>query len=304
MSKEFLHSYFKKWMKLYKQDFVQPVTYQKYVNAHFHLRLLAPKLRLSHLTRVSYQELLNLYAETHERLTVMDFHHLVKAAILDAKDEGLVSGDLVRKAVIKERKPIRHKRVKFLNCLELENLLSNLILKNEVSWDYFIYLLAKTGLRFSEARALTPKDFDFEQNLLKINKTWNYKNKEGGFQGTKNKSSIRVIKIDKQTSKSFLKLTKGIEENQLIFVKKRVFNSVVNGRLYKLCRQSNIPEISLHGLRHTHASLLLYAEVSVASVSRRLGHSNTAITQEIYLHIVKELEEKDEQKISSFLETI
>ena len=51
--------------------------------------------------------------------------------------------------------------------------------------------------------------------------------------------------------------------------------------------------IGAHGLRHTHASVLLSNGVSVASVSQRLGHSNMATTQKVYLHVIKELEDKD-----------
>lgn len=55
----------------------------------------------------------------------------------------------------------------------------------------------------------------------------------------------------------------------------------------------NIPVISVHGLRHTHASLLLFTGVSIASVARRLGHSSMTTTQKTYLHIIQELENKD-----------
>lgn len=54
-----------------------------------------------------------------------------------------------------------------------------------------------------------------------------------------------------------------------------------------------IPVISIHGLRHTHASLLLFTGVSIASVARRLGHSSMTTTQKTYLHIIQELENKD-----------
>ena len=56
---------------------------------------------------------------------------------------------------------------------------------------------------------------------------------------------------------------------------------------------NKLSEISIHGLRHTHASLLLFAGVSIASVARRLGHASMTTTQKTYLHIIQELENKD-----------
>jgi Phage integrase family. len=49
------------------------------------------------------------------------------------------------------------------------------------------------------------------------------------------------------------------------------------------------------------ASLLLYAGVSIASVARRLGHSSMSTTQETYLHIIRELENQDNDKIMRHL---
>jgi integrase len=54
-----------------------------------------------------------------------------------------------------------------------------------------------------------------------------------------------------------------------------------------------LPIIAVHGLRHTHASLLFFAGVSIASVARRLGHASMTTTQKTYLHIIQELENKD-----------
>ncbi len=101
-------------------------------------------------------------------------------------------------------------------------MLTNLNSEQEVNWDWFL-LVAKTGMRFSEALALTPRDFNFTHQMLSISKTWNYKD-DGGFLPTKNQSSV------------------------------------------------------IHGLRHTHASLLLFAGVSIASVARRLGHASMTTT--------------------------
>ena len=87
----------------------------------------------------------------------MDFHHQLKGAILDAVDEGLIERDPTRKAIIKG-KTLAIKKIKYLNQFELHNLLASLELEDKVNWDYFILLVAKTGMRFSELIKHLPED--------------------------------------------------------------------------------------------------------------------------------------------------
>ena len=296
----YFHEYFAEWTEVYKKGAVRPVTYQKYQMTLRRLIELAPTLKLNELDRRGYQLLLNDYALTHERQTTMDFHHHLKSAIMDAYDEGLLKADPTRKVIIKG-KASTQKKPKFLNQHELQSLLNALTVEDEPSWDWFILLVAKTGLRFSEALALTPQDFDFEQQKIRITKTWNYKNADGGFSDTKNFSSKRTLQIDPKLCVQFSTLTKNMVDSELIFVKGRVFNSIVNAHLKTLCEKSGVPVISVHCLRHTHASLLIFAGVSIASIAKRLGHSSVTTTQETYLHIIQELENQDNDKITQFL---
>ncbi len=284
--------YYKQWISMYKEGAIRPVTMNKYNMAHKWVTKLVPDLCITNLDRTAYQKLLNDYAAEHEHQTTMDFHHHLKCAILDAVDEGLISKDPTRKAIIKGKQP-SEKKLKYLNQYELHKLLDDLDLSAELNLDWLILLIAKTGMRFSEALALTPKDFDFTHQMLSVSKTWDYKNKEGGFLLTKNKSSVRKIPLDWQTVMQFSGMLKSLPEDQPIFVTKRVYNSTVNDILTRHCKNAEIPVISVHGLRHTHASLLLFAGVSIASVSRRLGHSNITTTQKTYLHIIQELESRD-----------
>lgn len=283
--------YYEKWIKIYKEGAIRKVTLDKYKMTLRWLRKLIPDLKIKDLTRISYQELLNNYALEHERQTTMDFHHQLKGSILDAVDEGLLDRDPTRKAIIKGKTP-SVKKVKYINQFELHTLLDNLELKNEISWEWMILLIAKTGLRFSEALALTPADFNFSRQSISVSKTWDYKG-EGGFLPTKNQSSIRKVQIDWQTVIQFSQLIKDLPADQPIFVKGKVYNSTVNGVLERYCKKAEVPVISIHGLRHTHASLLLFAGVSIASVARRLGHSSMNTTQKTYLHIIQELENRD-----------
>ena len=283
--------YYEKWIKIYKEGAIRKVTLDKYKMTLRWLRKLIPDLKIKDLTRISYQELLNEYALEHERQTTMDFHHQLKGSILDAVDEGLLDRDPTRKAIIKGKTP-SVKKVKYINQFELHTLLDTLELKNEISWEWMILLIAKTGLRFSEALALTPADFNFSRQSISVSKTWDYKG-EGGFLPTKNQSSIRKVQIDWQTVIQFSQLIKDLPADQPIFVKGKVYNSTVNGVLERYCKKAEVPVISIHGLRHTHASLLLFAGVSIASVARRLGHSSMNTTQKTYLHIIQELENRD-----------
>ena len=284
--------YYAQWIRVYKEGAVRKVTMDKYLMTQAWLEKLVPDLKLCEVTRITYQQLLNDYATQHERQTTMDFHHQLKAAILDAVDDGLIERDPTRKAIIKGKSPAQ-KKIKYLNQFELHTLLVNLDLHSDINWDWLILLVAKTGMRFSEALAITPKDFDFSHQSLSISKTWDYKGK-GGFLPTKNASSVRKIQIDWQTVIQFSELIKGLPKDEPIFVtKERVFNSTVNNILERHCKRLNIPVISIHGLRHTHASLLLFAGVSIASVARRLGHASMTTTQKTYIHIIQELENQD-----------
>lgn len=290
------YDYFKEWVNLYKVGAIREVTLQKYYMTEQRLFELAPNLKMKDLDRYTYQKLLNEYALTHEKQTTMDFHHQLKGAILDAVDDGVLTQNPTRKIVIKGKEP-RTKKAKFLNQFEVQRLLKALNLTDEINWDWFILLTVKTGLRFSEALAITPEDFDFQNQKIIVNKTWNYKNTKGFFQPTKNESSNRKIQIDWQLAMQFSQLIKNKEPEKPIFVKSRVFNSTINNRLKVLCNKADVPTITVHSLRHTHASLLLFANVSIASVANRLGHSSMTTTQETYLHIIQELENQDNEKI-------
>lgn len=271
MSKDALfYNYYAQWIEVYKKDAIREATMAKYRMTQKWVEKLAPELKVCELTRTAYQKILNDYAKEHERQTTLDFHHQLKGAVMDAVDEGLIERDPTRKAIIKGKTP-REKKIKYLNQFELHTLIADLDIKEEPNWDWFILLVAKTGMRFSEALAITPKDFDFGRQTLSISKTWDYKGK-GGFLPTKNKSSVRKIQIDWQIVVKFSELVKGLPEDEPIFVgEEKIYNSTVNDALTRHCKSCGISEISIHGLRHTHASLLLFAGVSISQCGAQIG---------------------------------
>ena len=298
MTDKLFTDYYLEWIHMYKEGSVRQVTLDKYYLTDRELQKRWPLMKVNSINHYNYQKLINEYAETHEYLTVKGFHHHCKAAIMDAIEDGLLVKDPTRHLTIKGKRP-KTKKIKYLSLLDLKRLVNQLDLKADLNIDWLILLIAKTGIRYAEALGITVKDFDFENHQLQINKTWDYKSKNGKFQETKNNSSVRTISVDPITSEQFQMLTKDLNPDKPIFLQtgKRIYISTINNHLTKYCRKAGVDVISVHGLRHTHASLLIYDGVSIPSVAKRLGHSNTITTQQTYLHIVKELEARDNQKI-------
>lgn len=268
---DLLADYFEAWIELYKKGSVRRVTLEKYLNNLKQIKRIAPNVKLKDVNRKVYQQILNIYAEDHEKQTVIDFHHQIKGMLLDAVDDDLIPKDPTRKAIFKGKAP-RAKKRKYLNQFELHNLLEDLNLGNEVNVDWLILLIAKTGIRYAEALGVTPKDFDFRTSTLSINKTWDYKTKTG-FQPTKNKSSVRTIPIDFRLAMQFQNLVHDLPTDKPIFVGEgKVCNSTPNKVLERHCKKIGIEPITVHGLRHTHASLLMGSGVSIASISNFSPH--------------------------------
>lgn len=296
-----LVDYFEHWIKLYKLNVVSPITYNKYQNTAQHTFELFGNIKLKQLTKSMYQEKLNKFAETHAKRTVACLHKQLRACILEAVDSKIIPMDPTRKAVITGREKV--KVAKFLNYNDWSKLIRNLDTNNID--EMIIYLAAVTGMRYGEIVGLTTTDIDTTNNKININKTWDYKYKTG-FMKTKNESSVRQVSIDQLTSQKLFNFinTNNTSSERPLFMDHRnhvMVSAEINNSLTNILKSLDIPRITFHGLRHTHASVLLYKGVSILSVSRRLGHSNVTTTQSTYLHIIKELEYQDKDKIISIL---
>lgn len=77
--------------------------------------------------------------------------------------------------------------------------------------------------------------------------------------------------------------------------------SVLSYHLKVIEKQLGLKNVSFHGLRHTHASILISKGVDIAYVSERLGHSSVVITQKTYFHLLSEKRSSEEQKTLDLL---
>lgn len=294
--------FFLKWMNTYKMNITNN-TFTRYKNTLKTIDNYFKGISIQEINKRQYQRFINSYGENHAKESTRKVNTHIRACVRDAIDEGIIKVDFTRNVVITGNIPAKKAEEKHLDYQESQVLLKELYNRLDRGLGYYLLLLGlTTGMRFAEMVGLTRSDFNFKTNEINIDKTWGYTSKmPEGFGPTKNEQSIRKIKMDHKTMSVFEKLFEStpINIHKLVFYSpsskyKVLSNTTVNKDLKKVLNDLKIDPISVHGLRHTHASILLYQKVSIYYVSERLGHSDIQTTTKYYAHIVKELRLRDE----------
>lgn len=308
------HQYFYEWVKLYKVN-LSDNTMERYLNTYETIKIHFKNKNIQDINKRDYQAFLNDYAKTRHKETVKKLNSQIRACVSNAIDEGVIFQDFTRNAVLGGKQTQRGAKV-FLDYKDSVKLKNYLMMKTnqlltekelidkKIDLRYFAILLAlQTGIRFGEIVGLTKEDFDFVNETLSINKIWGYASKmEQGFSETKNREH-RKLKVGKKTLSIFKELFKHVieNENNLVFYEplskyKVISNSGTNDLLRLILKKLGLREISIHGLRHTHVSVLIHHNISILYIAERLGHSSIETTYKHYSHMIKELKKKDEKK--------
>ena len=206
-----------------------------------------------------------------------------------------------RDVIIPRKQQNKEHKVKFFSNQELKQFLDYLEDLEQSSYEnFFDYVLYKTllasGCRIGEALALEWSDIDLKKGIISISKTLNR------YQETntpKSKAGLREIDIDKATV-SLLKQYKKRQQVQswqlgrsegivfTPFTTKYAYACLLRKRLQSHFKTAGVPDISFHGFRHTHATIMLYAGIEAKDLQYRLGHSNISMTLNTYVHATKE----------------
>jgi integrase len=188
---------------------------------------------------------------------------------------------------------------KFLEVEELTLLLDNL--KND-KWRFLAELTALSGMRCGEAIALEDSDIDFEKRIIRVTKTYDHIHKI--ITTPKTEDSDREIYMQDQLLKLCRQIRKYMIKEQIflgyrtkLFMSDRTGNYLGYAAFNKQLRLTgkNIlgKNITTHYMRHTHVALMAEQGIPLDVIARRLGHSDSKITERIYFHVTKNLKQKD-----------
>lgn len=199
------------------------------------------------------------------------------------------------------------RREKLVNkYLEREELSALLKEMSSERWKLLTEFMVLSGLRYGEVCGLEQKDVSRSEQTIHVTKNYDYNNQV--LTSTKTFTSTRDVFIQPELADVCKKIddffdTAGLRKSSTLF-----FPDLDGGYMHyydyaKYMREVSKKvigrEITPHILRHTHVSLLAEAGVPLEAISRRLGHSGSKVTKEVYMHVTKRLEERDRKRISN-----
>ena len=179
-----------------------------------------------------------------------------------------------------------------------------------------VLVLLMTGFRRGELLGLEWSDIDFDRQMIHVRRSSLYLPGKGVFEdSTKNTSSERVIKVSSSVFATLKEFRAWQEKHRLSLGDQwrksdRVFTSVtgeplhpdtLSGWFHDFVKKNHLPDINIHGLRHTNATLQIAGGVPVSTVANRLGHANPSTTTKIYAHEIRSADEAAAETLQNIL---
>ena len=162
---------------------------------------------------------------------------------------------------------------------------------------YAFEMLYWCGIREGELLALTPEDFDFEAQTVRINKSYQRIKGQDVITTPKTKKSNRVIQMPDflcDEMQDYLKQLYGAEPDSRLFP---VSKHYLKHEMERGCKETGVKKIRVHDIRHSHVSLLIDMGFSALAIADRVGHESVHITYR-YAHLFPTRQKEMAQKLS------
>lgn len=151
--------------------------------------------------------------------------------------------------------------------------------------DYHVFeVLYWCGLRVNEALCLIKNDIDFNNNIIYVNKTWTVDSEGNKVVGSTKSGKPRKVSMPDRLSnelQNYLSRMYGLKDNDYIFP---IYKSTLDNHWRAIIKKSGVKYIKIHGLRHSHISLLINMGFTPLAIGERVGHSAEKITYQ-YSHL-------------------
>ncbi len=167
-------------------------------------------------------------------------------------------------------------------------------------FDLLPFFLLNTGCRKSEALAITDKDIDYKENIIRIrNHVIHDGNRPVYEEVLKTDAAEREIILLDKVKAAIPKGFKGFLFSMNNDGKEPLSKGAFDNRWKKYCNQYNV-NITAHQLRHGYATMLFEAGIDIKDAQELMGHSDINLTRQIYTHIRSERKKETAEKLNNF----
>ena len=312
------------WLNKILPGTVKPSTLAFYKYMLKYVTLDVRKKRISSVTTVMLTQMINHDVYEHGSrkgapLSTTTVRSLRNTLIMCFN--AAVEQDVITKNPVKKVKPLREQRQEktILNLEQIKQLLAvadnglyrskNIEVNDGTKylteqWSLLIRVALVTGLRRGELFGMQWTNVFFSKKIIRVESNLQY----GNIVEVKTHTSYRDIRVDEHTMQRLLawqqrqnEYASGLgdlftNDDNLVFT--NIFGKPVDVNNFrrrvftKMIEVAGLPKtVTLHSLRHTHATLLLEKGVDINTVSSRLGHSTANFTLNVYIHKTDATEE-------------
>ena len=240
--------------------------------------------------------------------TIREYHSLISSILTQAERDMLVQYNAASRAIAPRIDTREASTLQPDEVIAVRDALELVPFK----WKTLMHLFLLTGCRRGEIAGLKWSKIDWDNNLLKIDKTLLYSEDVGLYEDSTKTRQTRYIKLPAETMQLLkehkkqqleLKLQNGDRWQAADYVFTRnnglpLHPDTITNWIGDFWKKNNLPHLTARKLRHTHASLLYFNNKDSITISKRLGHSRVSTTTDIYSHLILLADEQASESVA------
>lgn len=304
-----VQDYMNQWLETVKRRTMKPSGYDRLESTC--VKQVYPSIgdiQIHGVTSMDIQEMLNDLSYKYSQSVLKKTYDAINSCMKYAVNSGIIDRNPAN-GVIVPKSSREKKEISVLTDKEVEQLKRECVKpftrgkRGGYRLGYLYILLLNTGMRVGELSALEWSDVNLKGRSIRISKNASVvKNREGGatcsyvnviYDTPKTKCSNRTIPINNAAMDALIHIKEVTGDCKYVaanqdgdFLKPEAITNTFK-IIQKNCGFENL--YGVHALRHTFATSLFRKNVDIKTVSTILGHSSTAITYNIYVHIIESL---------------
>jgi integrase len=308
-------AWFEYWIDNIKGDSIRPNTRRNYTERFKHnIKDCIGRMKISDVKPMHCQNVLNLMKDDYKRSTIYQTRITLYCMFSDAVANDVITKNPVTKQGCKCNFGKEPKKVRALTIEEQKKFLE--VAKNSSNYNQYAFIL-QTGLRTGELIGLRWSDIDFENKVMHIERSMEYRHSVGEWRIGKPKSQSGIRDVDLtdeaiailHNQKEKLKSLKmiNIDFKDCVFLCRKgepTKNSAYDSTLFKLCDKAGIDRFSMHVLRHTFATRCIEGGMRPKTLQVLLGHSNVSITMNLYVHVTDDERANELDRVKNVLKVV